>query len=76
VWRVEGETHNIVELLDEAFVATELEGFDQMGFQIVLFQYYRSFTEPLVFAMLRVLQWIALEGAVCRVASTTAWVFF
>lgn len=36
VGRIEVKAHDIVELLDESLVAAEFEGFDQMGFQVVL----------------------------------------
>jgi hypothetical protein len=37
VGRIEIEPNNILQLLDEVFVAADLEGFDQVGLQVVLF---------------------------------------
>ncbi len=36
LWRIQIQTHHIVELLDEVLVPAELEGLEQMGLEVVL----------------------------------------
>lgn len=51
VRRVEVEPNNVDQFFEELFVSTQFEGFNKMGFEIVLLPYaaYRCFAQPLCF---------------------------